>query len=70
MDMEIDIVNLAGTIITIIVIHPDFDTGHTIRVEIFTALRPAFITMARTNGDQIGIIGIGIIGIEDNFKPG
>jgi hypothetical protein len=69
MDMGIDIANLAGTIITIIAILLDFDTGHIIRVEIFTALRPAFITMARINGDQIGIIGTGMIGIEDNVKP-
>lgn len=66
MDMTIDIHDLAGTIITVtvIVILPDFDTGHIIRIDIFTALRITFITMARTNGDEIGIIGM-----EDNFKP-
>ncbi|WP_174625387.1 hypothetical protein [Candidatus Methylobacter favarea] len=68
--MAIDIPGRAGTFITITVIHPDLDTGHIIRVEIFTALCPAFITMARTNGGQTGIIGTGTIGIEDNVKPG
>ncbi|MDD5581157.1 MAG: hypothetical protein PHY16_18050 [Methylobacter sp.] len=64
MDMTIDIHGLAGTIITVIVIHPDFDTGPIIRIGIFTDLLLAFIIMAPTNGGQIGMIGI-----EDNFKP-
>jgi hypothetical protein len=64
MDMAIAIHNLVGITITVIVILLDFVTGHIIGIDTFTALGITFIAMARTNGDEIGMIGM-----EDNFKP-